>query len=324
MPVYNGEAFLREALDSVLAQTFTDFEFIVVNDASRDASAAILREYADPRIRVLYNDTNLGLSASLNRGVDVSRGEIVARMDADDVCHHERFAKQIAYLDAHPRCGIVGSWSEIWRDSSRTDRAHRHPTDNVTLKYEGMFDSIFVHSSVMIRKSVFDKVGRYPVDRALSFPEDFALWSKAAREFDLANLAEPLIIYREVSSSVSRQRPASFMRNVSAICADNIAHAVGMSEADDTLHALGRYIHRVGDDVPSPARVMRWVAHLLRAGDALCDANGAPRGALRDRSMARARAVLSEYGRRVRAVAGAHRRRIQSSLARRVKKAFGT
>src|SRR3712207_3671984 len=102
MAVYNGEAYLREAVDRILGQTFTDLEFLVVSDGSTDGSAEILRSYADPRLRVVENERNLKLIASLNRGLELARGEYVARMDADDVSLPDRLAKQVAYLEARP------------------------------------------------------------------------------------------------------------------------------------------------------------------------------------------------------------------------------
>ena len=112
LPVYNGSAFLAEAMESVLNQTFRDFELLVIDDASTDGSAAVAEQFGDPRVRVIRQEANRRLPATLNHGLDLARGEWVARMDADDICHPQRFARQVAFLEAHPDHGVVGSWSE--------------------------------------------------------------------------------------------------------------------------------------------------------------------------------------------------------------------
>jgi glycosyltransferase involved in cell wall biosynthesis len=107
--VYNGERFLREALDSVLAQTFTDFELLVVNDGSTDETVTILESYSDQRIRVITNRRNIRVVGSLRRGLNYARGEYIARIDAEDIALPERLEKQVRYLDFHPEVGMVSS-----------------------------------------------------------------------------------------------------------------------------------------------------------------------------------------------------------------------
>jgi len=112
MPVYNGERYLNEAVDSILGQTFTDFEFLIIDDASTDKTPEILRSYDDPRIRVVTNEENLGLSKSLNKGLALARGEFIARMDADDVSYPYRLQVQHEFMTQHPGAGVIGSWAE--------------------------------------------------------------------------------------------------------------------------------------------------------------------------------------------------------------------
>jgi glycosyltransferase involved in cell wall biosynthesis len=111
MPVYNGKEYLALAVESILRQTFADFEFIIINDGSTDNSADIAASYEDPRIKLLHNDKNLGLIPSFNRGLENSRGEYIARMDADDIAFPDRFKKQVAFLDDHPDIALCGSWA---------------------------------------------------------------------------------------------------------------------------------------------------------------------------------------------------------------------
>ena len=109
MPAYNAENYIREAIDSILAQTFRDFEFLIIDDGSTDHTVEIIRSYSDSRIRLYQNERNMGVAATLNRGLDLARGEYIARMDADDISLPERFAKQAAYMDAHPDVAVCGS-----------------------------------------------------------------------------------------------------------------------------------------------------------------------------------------------------------------------
>jgi len=117
LPIYNGAPYLVEAIDSVLNQTWKDFELIVINDGSTDDSAAIVHGYDDPRIRY-YEHENIGLAATLNRGIDLAVGEFIARQDQDDISKPERFARQIVYLTAHPECVLIGTWAEIWGEAA--------------------------------------------------------------------------------------------------------------------------------------------------------------------------------------------------------------
>ncbi len=196
MPVYNAEPYLREAMDSILSQTLTDFEFLIMDDGSTDGSAGIVRSYADRRIRLVQNERNLKLAATLNRGLDLARGEYVARMDADDISLSPRLARQAAFLDARPDVGLCGAWAEAF-GAARFSMPN--PTDPEAIRAKLLFDSALVHPAVMLRRSAFDRHGlRYPL---LAHFEDYALWQQAARLFPLANLPEVLLRYRVTGGS---------------------------------------------------------------------------------------------------------------------------
>ena len=235
LPVYNGASYLREAIESILGQTYTDFELIVIDDGSTDDSLSVVREFADGRIRV-FSQTNMGLAASLNRAIGLAKGRYVARQDQDDLSLPERFEKQVRFLDEHPTAGMVGTWARILTGNAETDRVHKHPSDNATLKFALMFDNPFVHSSMMIRKSVFDSVGLYTTDPSRQPPEDYELWSRIARAYDVANIPEVLQIYREVPKSMSRDRANPFLDRVINISAGNIARILGRGERGRDSH----------------------------------------------------------------------------------------
>jgi glycosyltransferase involved in cell wall biosynthesis len=126
LPVYNAQSYLRESIDSILNQSFQDFELIMINDGSTDSSLSIMESYTDQRIRII-NQTNAGLPVSLNRAIAQAQGQYLARQDADDICLPERLAKQFAYLDTHPQCALLGTWAQILVENVPTDRSLSHP-----------------------------------------------------------------------------------------------------------------------------------------------------------------------------------------------------
>jgi glycosyltransferase involved in cell wall biosynthesis len=239
MPVYNGAADLRRALDTVLGQTFRDFEVIAINDGSKDESAALLDAVDDPRVRVIHQD-NMGLAATLNRGLAMARGGLIARQDQDDLSHPERFAKQVAYLNAHPDCILLGTAAEIWVGDEPTERSHDHPTEHALLAFDLLFNNPFVHSSVMMRRDSVLGIGGYTTDKSRQPPEDYELWSRLARKGRVANLPERLLVHREVPQSMSRTGPNPFLDRLVSLSAENLAFANGLTQPISTMWMLRR------------------------------------------------------------------------------------
>jgi len=205
LPVFNAQSYLRESIDSILSQSFQDFELIIINDGSTDQSLSIMKSYTDPRIRIIHQ-ANAGLPISLNRGIAIAQGQYLARQDADDISLPERFSKQVAYLDANPQCALLGTWAQILVENALTERSLSHPHLNGDIQLKLPFFNCFVHSSVMIRKSILKNSGVYPEDPEKFPPEDYDLWLRIARNAEVANLPEMLLHYREVPSSISRTK----------------------------------------------------------------------------------------------------------------------
>ncbi len=207
MSVFNGERFLASAIQSVLDQTFADFEFLILDDGSTDGSADIIHGFArkDSRIRPIVRE-NRGLVASLNQLLVEAQAPIVARMDADDICQPQRFAKQMAFLAANPDHGVVGSWSEDIneqgqpRAASGTDHAITNEEMYEVARHGGQ---LLVHPAVMYRRAIVDRVGGYHA--AFRHCEDYDLWLRLASETKMANIPERLIRYRHYSGQVSKK-----------------------------------------------------------------------------------------------------------------------
>ena len=206
MPVYNTKPeHLREAIDSILAQTFADFEFLILNDCSPNADVEeMVKSYDDPRIVYAVNEHNLGISGTRNRLLDMAHGEYLAVMDHDDISLPERFAKQVAFLDAHPEVGIVGC--QVWNCVSKSDR--KLPVRNRDIKKAMMFCCALCHPSIMIRASVLKEHGiRY--EELFSPSEDYALFCRLMKHTDFANLPEVLFHYRDWEGNTSHKQNAA-------------------------------------------------------------------------------------------------------------------
>ncbi len=202
LPVYNGEAFLREALDSILAQTLRDWELLIVDDASMDGSRRIAEDYAqrDARVKVIANTQGKGLVGALNTGLDAATGTYVARMDADDHSLPERLAKQVAYLEAHPEVTLCGTWVRLTGEHAGTE--WKLATDWETIRCTMLFYGALAHPTVMWRRADFERHSwRY--DAAYS-TEDYELWTRIAEQARLVNLPEILYLYRTHPDSYTR------------------------------------------------------------------------------------------------------------------------
>lgn len=211
MSVFNDEAYLAEAVESVLGQTFTDFEFLIVNDGSSDGSANILQDFAakDDRVRIIEQD-NQGLTKALNRGLAEATGEFIARMDGDDVCELERFEKQIYFLDENPQIVALGT-SAIYVDEDGNKMFKRE----VPLCHEDIEQAHFlskggyiIHPTAMIRRSSILQIGGYREE--FRYAQDYDLWLRLAENGLLQNLEEALLKYRvsrhAITAKKSRQQ----------------------------------------------------------------------------------------------------------------------
>jgi len=197
MGVYNGEKYLSEAIESILNQTFTDFEFIICDDGSSDRSVQIIENYAnqDNRIVFLKNNVNRGLAATLNRCIEISKGEYIARMDCDDLSLRDRFEKQVRYLDRHKEIAIVGGAVYLFDEKGKYGLRRSKSKFN---KVEVFKNSFFIHPTVMMRKSMLLSVNGYTVSKYTYRTEDYDLWCKFCYfGFQGANIDEVLLYYRE-------------------------------------------------------------------------------------------------------------------------------
>ncbi|SRR5258708_3779747 len=223
MAVYNGAAYLRQAVESILTQTFRDFEFLIINDGSTDDSRAIIASYDDSRVRVLDNPENIGLTRSLNRGLAAARGELIARQDADDVSRVTRLERQVAFMDSEPEVVAVGAQARFVNANGKTISAYgwdKLQSDR-GLRWQIMFDSAFVHTSVMFRRSIVWGIER-GYDETFSTSQDFELWSRLSLRNKLRNLPDILVDLRQHPKSVSASYPEDKIAKIRGVLRANL------------------------------------------------------------------------------------------------------
>jgi glycosyltransferase involved in cell wall biosynthesis len=216
LPTYNGAQHLAQALDSILAQSFTDFEVIIINDGSTDKTATILEAYAkkDKRLRIL-TQKNKGLVASLNRGIELARGQYIARHDDDDISHPERFMKQVAFLDTHSEVVLVGSSMSVMDDAGQVLHNHAVLLQDPELRHELLVRSPFPHGSVMFHKAAAVKAGLY--EKTTWPAEDYDLWLRISQQGGMANIDDYLYTYRENSQGISATRQQEQAEKTAAV-----------------------------------------------------------------------------------------------------------
>ena len=217
MPMYNGRRFVARAVESILAQTFADFEFIIVDDCSTDGSSDIVRQYSerDGRIRLLTNGRNLDFVRSRNRGIAEARGAFIANMDSDDVALPARLAEQHAFMTANPTVGVCGAAVILIDEDDRELGVRRYRTDDRHLRGRLFLFNPFAQPVTMIRQDVLDEIGSYNPDHILA--DDLDLWFRIGMKHRFANLEMPLLKYRVHAGSATGQRLEEMHRAASRV-----------------------------------------------------------------------------------------------------------
>lgn len=243
LPVYNSVAFIESALNSILLQTYQNFELILINDGCTDGTEVILLDFAKKHINVrLINQDNLGYCQSLNNGIDCCEGKYIARMDADDIMHPNRLELQVNYMESNSEVSILGTSIQYIDVYNNHHRKHIYPTRLEMSK--SIFDeSPLAHPSVMIRKDVFDQIGKY---RENMFPaEDYDLWLRAfTQNIVIDNIKQVLLYYRVHISNTSSNN--SIRRAYASICAQKggLLRLNGMPDMLDGVDVLsGSYFN---------------------------------------------------------------------------------
>lgn len=217
MTVYNGMPYLPLAIESILQQSFSDFELLIINDCSTDASREMILSYSDPRIRLVDNPENIKQTRSLNRGLELAQTELIARMDADDLSHPQRLAKQIAFLQTHPEVVAVGSNIRYIDPNGKPLGEWRRPQEDLGLRWLQFFSCPISNGAVMFRKSmIWDQLGGFNPD--IIYAQEWELWSRIPPHQKLANLPEILLEVRLHPNSTSLAFASPAYAEIQQIC----------------------------------------------------------------------------------------------------------
>lgn len=237
MPVFNGGAYLGDAIESILNQSFRDFEFIIINDGSTDHTSSILHRYErrDGRI-CIYHQENRGLIASLNRGCSLARGKYVARMDADDISLPERLRKQVQQMEARPEIGVLGTWVEYIDNKSAPQESWRMPTSPGFIGWSLLFGNCLAHPSVMMRREVLERLGFYKAEALHA--EDYDLWIRASVVTRIANIPEVLLQRRVWEESVCSRYSDAQEELVRRVMRSKISELVGTEVPGEEIISL--------------------------------------------------------------------------------------
>lgn len=246
MPAYNASEHIKEAIDSILEQTFIEFEFLIIDDGSTDSTVDIIKQFDDPRIKLIRNEGNKGLIYSLNYGLELAQGKYIARMDADDIALNTRFEKQVSFLENNPDISILGT-AFIFLD---TAYEIHHPNYNEEIRIKLLDDGAFAHPTVMMRRDVINLNSiRYNAD--YKYIEDYQFWVEAAiKNVKMANLDEVLLKYRQHPQQVSHQRYKEQEETKQRIKLEYLSHYFGESLTSEELISVNKCF-----DIDLPAKM---------------------------------------------------------------------
>lgn len=219
MSVYNGERYLSAAIDSILKQTFTDFEFLIINDGSSDNTPKILKNYKDARIKIINNQRNVGLTRSLNKGLHLAKGDYIARQDADDISLPERIQKQVDFMEENKNVVLLGTAISLIDEDGNIMRDIQYPISHFVIRKALKKHNCFCHGSVMFKKQYVRDLGGYR--EVFKTAQDYDVWLRLSEKHEVANLRDRVYQYRFNPSSVTfkkilnQLRMANFARKAS-------------------------------------------------------------------------------------------------------------
>lgn len=232
MPAYNAEKYIKEAVDSILNQTFKDFELIIVNDGSTDSTKTIIESYIDPRIKIITHKTNQGIYSSRSDGLKAAQGEFIAVLDSDDIAMKNRLEEQSNFMIKNPDIAVVGSWMEVIDVDSGDTYTLKPECDPVIIKWMHILKNQILNSASFFRKDIVDKIGYYK--KEYEYAEDYDLWSRISRRYKMANIPKVLVKYRIRKKSVTRASESgkAQRQHILEIIFNNINYYINLGQED--------------------------------------------------------------------------------------------
>ncbi len=241
--VHNGAAYLPACLNSILTQSFTDFELIIMDDCSTDDSPAILAALTDPRVKIFRNPENLGLTKSLNLGLELVQGNYIARIDADDTMHPTRLQHQVDFLENNPDYGIVGSFAQQMDADGTPTSIQKMPVTNAEIQWFSLLSSPFLHPTVMLRKSTLD-AHALTYDTTFRTTQDYDLWARMLTVTKGHNIPLPLTHLRVHEGAISHTKKAAQFTNHQTIACLTIQARCGIDLPPAIITTLLEAFHQ--------------------------------------------------------------------------------
>lgn len=237
MPVFNGEEFLAEAIESILDQTLGDLELIVMSEhGTNEESLAIVEQFKDPRIRHVRNETRLGLIASLNEGIRLSRGKYIARMDSDDVSLPSRLEEQLRFMESNPKVGVVGTRVRYIDEDGKKGAVPRYFWRPGAVRWDMMFNSPIPHPSAFMRRELVVSLRGY--DPSAYLIEDYDLWIRMSHEALIANLKDELVLIRKHGTNITVEKREEQNRRATQRAREEMSRILGEEVSEEIAHLM--------------------------------------------------------------------------------------
>jgi len=261
MPVYNAERYLREAVMSILEQTFNNLELIIIDDGSTDSSLAVIQSIKDERIRLYKNDRNQGIVYCRNKGLSLTKGDYVGMFDADDVAYPEKFKEQISFLEQNKDFGMVGSWAKfINKEGKRLPGGWKLKAPPEKIPSIMLFKNYFLQSAVLYRKECISK---FSFRDGLDILEDYMIWLEIMTEFKVWNLQKPLVDYRIHAGSVTKSKSGEMLAKEKKVFKMQLLElGIDPTELELDLHLLIRD-NRPVTEINTLKSIERWLLKII-------------------------------------------------------------
>lgn len=254
LPVHNGADYLHAAVDSILRQSFTDLELLIIDDGSTDHTPQIIAGFDDARIRRVRHEKNRGLIAVLNEGLNLASSKYIARMDADDVCHPRRLELQYRFMQRHPDVGVVGTAVRVMDAHGRFGPVYRYPEQHGLIVWALPFLCPIAHPTVMLRRDLALAAGGYSA--SAPHAEDYDLWERLSERTQFANLPQPLLNLRKYAASITSRQASTHAKTSVEVSRRCISRRLGRPVSEAAALCLMRLSSCPAQQVPEAARVL--------------------------------------------------------------------
>lgn len=261
IPVYNSQLYIYECIKSIVDQTYSNLEILIINDGCSDDSILIVKSFSDNRIKIIENESNLGLATSVNKAIDLSQGSFIARMDADDIAVNSRIERQVNFLINNPDVSILGT---AMQSIGNSNYLHQFPQTHQSCKAHLLFNVCFGHPTVMFRKSVFNSPENYYLDELQQYSEEYELWCRLVDKVSFANLPETLLYYRTFDDNTKKEATQKRKNNSFAIREKFIGTQLGVK--DRTVSNIHDSISNL-EKAKDYNQLLEWISWLDRIAE---------------------------------------------------------